>query len=221
MGDATLDDDRRIVGLWLPAAAREGWNAINLFDAELARVSVEAKEPTLAAIRLAWWRERLEGLADGRSPPAQPLLQALATVRERVRLGALAQLDDAWLPLLEGPSPDWALHCRLRGGVLFDALAQLLGAAGRSEWTSAAGAQWAAGRVAHGELGVRAEGAVLDAVAPLGAPIPAAPDRRLRPLLALARLGARDLAAGMSGTQPERGATPGRQWVIARTMLGF
>ena len=44
----------------------------------MADVVRTTSEPMLGAIRLAWWRERLEELDDGAPPPPEPRLQAVA-----------------------------------------------------------------------------------------------------------------------------------------------
>ena len=85
----------------------------------------------LGAIRLAWWRERLEEL-DRESPaPAEPRLQAVATqlLPRGITGSDLSQLEDGWFPLLE-PFP-WgdrqAEGLALRGRLLFGVGARLLG----------------------------------------------------------------------------------------------
>ena len=46
--------------------------AIHAYDLEVQRVVGDIKDPLLAEIRLAWWREQLQALAAGAKPPAQP-----------------------------------------------------------------------------------------------------------------------------------------------------
>jgi phytoene synthase len=87
-------------------------------------------EPALGAIRLAWWRERLEELDEG-AVPAEPRLRAIARqLLGRGITGAeLSKLEDAWLPLLQ-PFPwgeEVAEGLRLRGRILFGIGARLLG----------------------------------------------------------------------------------------------
>jgi 15-cis-phytoene synthase len=109
-----------------------------------ADVVATSSDPALGAIRLAWWRERLEDLDGGTMAPAEPRLEAVA--RELLPRGVtgaeLARLEDAWLPLLE-PFP-WASAVieglALRGRLLFGIGARLLG--GDPEDAEAAGALW-------------------------------------------------------------------------------
>jgi 15-cis-phytoene synthase len=107
------------------------WN-LDLAFADVVSTSSDAR---LGAIRLAWWRERLEELDQGKAPPPEPRLQAVAS--ELMPLGVkgteLSRLEDAWLPLLE-PFP-WghaqAEGMRLRGRILFEVGAMLLGPDGQ------------------------------------------------------------------------------------------
>lgn len=101
-------------------------------------------QPALGAIRMAWWRERLEELDKGGSTPAEPRLQRVRS--ELLQRGIsgleLSKLEDAWLPMLE-PFP-WgsgtANGFRLRGKLLFGLGARLLG--GEPEDAEAAGVLW-------------------------------------------------------------------------------
>lgn len=88
-------------------------------------------DPNLGAIRLAWWRERLEELCERRNAPAEPRLQAIMSLQlTNDATGVeLSKLEDAWRPLLE-PFP-WgepqADGLKLRGRILFRIGARLLG----------------------------------------------------------------------------------------------
>jgi phytoene synthase len=117
-----------------------------LWDLDLAFADVVATstDPNLGAVRLAWWRERLEALDDGGDAPAEPRLQAVAgELLPRGITGLeLSKLEDAWLPLLE-PFP-WgdqqAVGFMLRGRILFGIGARVLG--GRADEVLAVGALW-------------------------------------------------------------------------------
>jgi 15-cis-phytoene synthase len=104
------------------------WN-LDLAFADVISTSSDAR---LGAIRLAWWRERLEELDQGKGPPPEPRLQAVASelIPLGVEGGELSRLEDAWLPLLESfPwGPAQAEGMRLRGRILFEVGARLLGA---------------------------------------------------------------------------------------------
>ncbi len=101
-------------------------------------------QAALGAIRMAWWRERLEGLDVGAALPDEPRFQAVADqLLPRGISGAeLSQLEIAWLPLLE-PFPwrqDVAEGLQLRGRILFRLGARLLN--GDAVDAEAAGALW-------------------------------------------------------------------------------
>ena len=68
----------------------------------MADVVVRSTQPALAAIKLAWWRERLEELDQGKVP-AEPRLQAAAKelVPRGITGAELAGLEDGWAALLE------------------------------------------------------------------------------------------------------------------------
>src|SRR5206468_3403144 len=128
----------------MPAAVRPAFATLWNLDLALADVVATTTEPALGAIRLAWWRERLEELDTGKPPPGEPRLGAIA--RQLLGRGIsgeeLSTLEDAWLPLLQ-PFPwggEQAEGLRLRGRILFGIGARLLG--GKPEDAEAAGAFW-------------------------------------------------------------------------------
>ena len=118
--------------------------AVWAIDLAMADDISTTTEPALGVIRLAWWREQIELLDTGGSPPPEWRLQAVATeLLPRGITGTdLTGLEDAWLPLLE-PFP-WrepvAAGLRLRGGILFSLGVRLLG--GNAADASAAGELW-------------------------------------------------------------------------------
>jgi 15-cis-phytoene synthase len=115
-----LDPDR-----WLAARfvadpdARATLIAIYALNDELARVGETVRQPMVGEIRLAWWRERLEGLAAGETPPAQPVLQALAPAVGAGRLPATmldALVEARHTDLEPTPFPDDAALARYLDG---------------------------------------------------------------------------------------------------------
>ena len=76
-----VDPDRWLASrLIADPARRRTVIALYALNDELARVGETVTNPLAGEIRLAWWRERLEGIAAGAEPPAQPVLLALAPV---------------------------------------------------------------------------------------------------------------------------------------------
>jgi phytoene synthase len=76
------DPDRFFTALFAPPAMRDTLFVLYAFNHELARAREVASEPTLALIRLQWWREVVEGDAR-RHELATPLAEAIAGGRLR------------------------------------------------------------------------------------------------------------------------------------------
>ena len=70
------DPDRFLTALFAPQAKRDALLTLYAFNHELARAREVASEPTLALIRLQWWREVVEGTRR-RHEVAEPLTAAL------------------------------------------------------------------------------------------------------------------------------------------------
>jgi phytoene synthase len=162
-------------------------------DAELGAVVAGTTEPMIGEIRLAWWREALEGLDTG-TVPAQPLLQLVAAelLPRGISGATLAALEDRWLGMI-GNNEVPAAHVE-GGGLLFGLAARLLGS------DEALGKQL-------GEAWVTGSAAGLPKVPTL-----------LRPLLGLVRLAARDVARAGQGAPPEAPGSLGRQWLLLKTI---
>jgi len=171
----------------------------------MADVVVRSTQPALAAIKLAWWRERLEDLDQGKVP-AEPRLQDAA--RELLPRGitgaSLAQLEDGWTALLEEvPDAGRALN---RGAVLFGLGTRLLGADIDGRTISRVGTLYAVADLRRRGLGEFQ----MPETGNLKVP------RWARPLTSLAALAARDMKRGET-LEPE--ATPGRAWTLLRHRL--
>jgi phytoene synthase len=61
------DPDRYFATLFAPASQRPHLFAFYAFNAELARVAENVREPMLGEIRLEWWRETVEAASKGMS----------------------------------------------------------------------------------------------------------------------------------------------------------
>jgi 15-cis-phytoene synthase len=72
------DPDRFLTALFAPPSRRDTLLVLYAFNHELARAPEVASDPTLALIRLQWWREVVEGV---RKPHevATPLSEAIAS----------------------------------------------------------------------------------------------------------------------------------------------
>jgi phytoene synthase len=187
------DRDRYLAALYAPAEVRPALIALFGIDAELGAVVAGTTEPMIGEIRLAWWREALEGL-DGGTVPAQPLLQLVAAELppRGISGAALAGLEDRWLGMI-GNSEVPTAHVE-GGGILFGLAARLLGS------DEALGKRL-------GEAWVLGDARGLPRV-------PAA----LRPLLALVRLAARDVTRAQQGAPSDAPGSLGRQWLLLKTI---
>jgi 15-cis-phytoene synthase len=190
-----FDPDVTIALAYARADLRKDFEALIALDAQLGQIVRTAKEPMLARIRLAWWREQLEGLNEA-PLPADPILQAVRVLLQRhdVNGGALAPMVNGWETLLEGPpfaEAALAEYAGGRGGTVFEMANRIAQSGGGTEIRSC-GEAWARNDLVRSSgFGVARKCAVL---------IPKA----LRPFAILARFAERDAADG-----PERRARPG------------
>ena len=98
--------DQWLAALYANASARDALFALASFDAEIRHALTRARDPNLAAIRLAWWREAIAGdrrdeaagspvaLALGAAIDAYALPKAWLEAMLDARLQAIAPQDD-------------------------------------------------------------------------------------------------------------------------------
>lgn len=190
------DPERALAVTYALPALRPGLTALFALDEKFGEIVATTTEPMIGLMRLAWWREALEKL--GAAPIAgEPLLQQLAGITSKgVSPASLAAIEDGWTAMLDGEMDDEAIarHGRVRGGSLFRAAADWLGAADAG--IAAAGAGWALADLGHRHSDPRVrETARAQARAQL-APLKGRRwSRAALPLAALATLAARDAAA--------------------------
>ena len=195
--------DRDLVRLYWRAELRPAFDALFAIDDAMGDVVAKATDPTLGAIKLAWWRERLEGLDQGQVP-AEPRLKAAA--RELLPRGIsgaeLARIERGWAIFLDA-EPDLRL-AEDRGAELFRIGGQLLGAA--HDLLIPAGRLFAGVDYARRHLRIIER----SKIAMGGVRFPPA----LRPLTALTALAVRDIRRGGPPLEPD--ATPGRALALLR-----
>ena len=178
---------------------RPAFDALFAIDDAMADVIAKATDPTLAAIKLAWWRERLAALDQGQVP-AEPRLQAAAShlFSHPITGSLLSNLEKGWAELLQhNPDSERSVE---RGKELFRIAGSLLGD-GLPSFLDPAGRLYAAGQLQR--LGRAIPGTFL--ITDLRGIPP-----RYRPLTGLAVLARRDLDC----VEPE--ATPGRAFALLR-----
>jgi len=116
---------------YAPDRSRAALDALFSLDTALGNVLRTTREPLVGQMRLAWWREALQGL-DASGAPAEPVLQSLASavLPLGIEASALCGTVDAWEPLL-GDIGNGSIdeHARLRGRALFIMAGGALGAA--------------------------------------------------------------------------------------------
>ena len=179
---------------------RPAFDALFAIDDAMGEVVAQSTQPALGAIKLAWWRERLEELDQGKVP-AEPRLQAAANelLSRGLRGSDLAALEDGWLALLEQPIN--AGRASDRGAILFGLAARLI--ADPAPDLAGAGRLYAQGSLRR--RGVELAGVEQNPVQPVSV--------RFRCLTGLAALAKRDL----HHREPE--GTPARAWTLFRHRL--
>lgn len=132
---------------YTPVAYRPAFALLLQLDARFADIVRKAREPMIAQIKLAWWRDAFAAKPALR-PKGEPLLQALGQCGNDISEAALEDLVTAWELLLgEGAwaADDVEKHVQLRGGAIFGTYAQWAGAQwiGQERDISALSRRWA------------------------------------------------------------------------------
>jgi phytoene synthase len=124
------DPDRFLTALFAPPARREALFVLYALNHELARAREAAREPTLALIRLHWWREVVQGTAK-RHEVATPLTEALAQ-GWLVPADLLAIIDgrEAEVETAIGTRAEFLTYCAATAGGVMAAAGRALGAEG-------------------------------------------------------------------------------------------
>lgn len=108
--------------LFLPVRQRQAIMALYAFCREIDDVVDECKEPTVAASKLAWWREELGRLDESR--PTHPVTRALLAARQSFSLPGeqlLEIVDGMEMDLQQSRYADFrelALYCHRVAGVV-------------------------------------------------------------------------------------------------------
>lgn len=132
-----LPPPRRLALAYAPKPAREQWRALLELDWRLQRTVGQAREPLLAQLRLAWWRDRLSE-APQAWPEGEPTLAGLRSWGIDAR--HLVALVDGWEAMLADP-PRTDLLAAARGSAMA-ALADLLGEPPAAASAKRIGIEW-------------------------------------------------------------------------------
>jgi phytoene synthase len=147
------DPDRWLASRFIAdPLARADVVAIYAFDHELARAPRVASNPLIGEMRLAWWREALDEIFEGRPVRGHPTAQALEAVVSRRKLprelleamidARYRELDPA--PMDAAEASRWAGESAGSAAVLS---AYILDPGGEPEAARQAGAAWALHRL--------------------------------------------------------------------------
>lgn len=194
--------ERALALSYAPAGVRDGLMALFALNDRLRGIVRAARDPTVGLMRLTWWGDALVRL-DAAPPPAEPLLQALATMTfpHGVTGAELESTADGWARLLEPEEISLELFRQEVGETLFVAASKILEA--WDERVVAIGRAWALAElvrerpdllsIARLSLGTSIQGVYRQ-------PWP----RRLRPLGALGLIARFDLQGGTAPGSPRR-----------------
>ena len=196
---------------WQPRESRPALAALFDLDRRLAGVVARAKEPLLAQMRLAWWRDQLAETL-GASQTGEPLLAQIAA-RWGQSAESLRALVDGWENLIgEAPLSSAAIAGFAAGrGHAFAAFATLAGAV-ETDAAAQAGRCWAFADLCARNTDARER----DIARTLGREIELAP-LRSRALRGLAVIGGLSRRALIRGEPPMHG----RAAALAAMRLGM
>ena len=100
------DNDRYLTALFAPAEPREALFALAAFNLEIAKIPEVVSEPMLGEIRLQWWREAIDEIAEGRVRKHEVVEPLAAAARQfDLPIGELQPLIDARAFDLEDRAP--------------------------------------------------------------------------------------------------------------------
>jgi phytoene synthase len=117
----------RLAVSYAPGHLRQNLLWLLAFDLRMRSVVERAREPLIAQMRFAWWREMLVKPALER-PKGEPLLAALAAVERDEMVNAALQLVDAWELVAGDPDDaDIGHSAELRTAAIFQTYATWAG----------------------------------------------------------------------------------------------
>ena len=124
-----LPPPANLAAAYTPVAFRPAFILLLQLDMRFADIVRKAREPMIAQIKLAWWRDAFAAEPALR-PKGEPLLQSLGECGESIKLSALQDLVSAWELLLSEDAwaaQDVEAHAALRGDAVFGSYAAWIG----------------------------------------------------------------------------------------------
>ena len=133
MTDVGLDilPPTRLAIAYVPVHLRPAFALLLQIDMRFSDIVRTAREPMIAQIKMAWWRDAFAAAVD-LLPKGEPLLQALAAVGGVIPLTVLEALVSAWEELLGSDEWNQAVtdtHSQLRAEAIFQTYAYWVGSA--------------------------------------------------------------------------------------------
>jgi 15-cis-phytoene synthase len=139
-----LSAPSRLAVSYAPAHLRQAFAWMLAFESRMAGIVERAREPLIAQMRFAWWREMLAKPTADR-PTGEPLLAALAGVQQAGLVEAAVLLVDAWE--LQAADPDSGRSAELRAQAVFQTYAIWVGCSDEERKTAETlGLCWAGAR---------------------------------------------------------------------------
>lgn len=211
---ADLPDAQRLAWAYANAASRAPLLVLMALDLRLAEIVRSIREPLLAQMRLAWWRDELAKPPESR-PKGEPLLAAIGDVWASEEAG-LRALVDGWEELLADPPLPAASAENFAAGraAAFASAARIAGGADDHSAVTLAAKRWALADLAAKTSDLDEKAEVVATGLELGAK-PVRLSRAMRPLLVLDGLARASLAAG--GTP----LMQGRRNILTAMRLGL
>jgi phytoene synthase len=124
-----LSPPARLAIAYAPRDLRPAFALLLQIDQRFAEIMRNAREPMIAQIKMAWWREAFASPIEAR-PKGEPLLQALNEVGDRIPSSALEALASAWEHLLghaQFSQEAIDTHSELRAEAIFKTYATWMG----------------------------------------------------------------------------------------------
>jgi 15-cis-phytoene synthase len=105
MPENELSAPQRLAIAYAPKASGSQLAWLLRFDQRLSGIMIKAKEPMIAQLRFAWWRDVLEKPVAER-PSGEPLLAELVAFEQPALTQAALALVDAWELMVGEPDVD-------------------------------------------------------------------------------------------------------------------